>query len=161
MTASPKLLRLAVVISAFAVFLLAGSASARRQQTYVACDNAQSPDYPTLAAHPGACDLGLHQSDFESQPVRGRRFAPIALRHLRWAGWGHQHAVGHGLGCHVGLHGNAKWRSCEQVTVDVYRPEAVLPAGGAVIYQLIRVRHTSPQRRGGSFTYWYQAGADY
>lgn len=150
-----------IVIAVVASITFALPASAMARQTYVECDNAHSPDYPTVSAHPSLCNLGLAQSYYDVQPVPQKSFVGLALRGLRWNGWGNYEATAHGLACDVRANGSAVSGTCDHVTVHVYRPEAILPAGGAVIYQLLRVSHRSSRTESYSYAYWYRPGTDY
>lgn len=128
---------------------------------YMECDNAHHPSYPYVLAHPRACDLGLGQSVYQTQPVPGRAFAAIALRRLRWSNWGSHEATAHGLSCRVRTNGNAFPHTCGHVVVHVYRPQVEVPAGGAVIYRFTRVVHHRSPREPHRYTYAYQTGTDY
>lgn len=121
---------------------------------YLACDDADEPDYPSLRIAPRSCSLGLEASPYDAQPVPGhRRPHAVALKDLKWQRWGHRSARAHGRVCDV-YSGR-----CDQARVVVSKLRRVLPAGNVPIYQLIRVRHF--RHGGGSYTDWYQPGTDY
>lgn len=152
----------------FAGLLLAGlgtagftiARAAASAQRYIECDDAYRPDYPDLYAAPQSCNLGMGLSYYDVQSVPGRSFGMLGLRRLRWSGWGAYKATAHGVACNIYGNGGADWSACAKVTVNAYDPQSIGPSGGAVIYQLTRVRHT----QGGGyrqFTYWYQPGTDY
>jgi hypothetical protein len=124
------------------------------------CDSALQPDYPHLYSAPSFCNLGLDLSYYDVQPLPGQQLATLGLRALNWTGWGTSEATAHGLACDLLDTGGTDWSVCTHVTVSVYRPQSIGPAGGAVIYQRTRVKHNW----GGGynqFTYWYQPGTDY
>jgi hypothetical protein len=150
---------LLLTLFSVAMFGLAPTVAAAHR-TYTECDNAHSPDYPTVVVHPHSCNVGLGASYYDVQPVGGRSFGTIGLRRLRWHGWGRHEATAHGLACNIYGNGGANWKQCASVTVHVYRPVAVGPAGGAFIYQLMRASHTRKDAW-DRFTYWYQPGTDY
>jgi hypothetical protein len=156
------LYRLGLAVSValwFVLFTLGGTAQAIA--VYGVCDHAQATDYPLLLVAPHGCDLGLGQSYYQAQPVRGRSFTPLGLRGLRWSSWGGYQAVARGLSCDVRPNGSVKRTTCDHVTVNFYNPVSVLPAGGAVIYQLMRVFHPRTQAEPYRYGYWYQPGTDY
>lgn len=125
------------------------------------CDNAHSPDYPFLVAHPSGCDVGLAQSIYQTLPVNGRPFTAFALRRLHWSHWGRHEATAHGLACDVRSNGSAVHGTCDHVEVDVYAPRKVGPAGFLPIYRLTRVLHRRTHREAYRYGYWYQTGTDY
>jgi hypothetical protein len=134
--------------------------AAASAQTYMECDAAFQSFYPHVWAAPPLCNLGMGSSYYDVQNVPGRAWGEVALRGLRWSGWGAYEATAHGLGCDMYRSGAADWSVCTHVTVNVYDPQSIGPAGGAVIYQSIRVRHNG----GGGyhrFTWWYEPGTDY
>lgn len=104
------------------------------------CDSVRAPDYPTLAAAPRACDLGLRQSIYDVKQIRGTRQS-IYLRGLRWMGWGssHAHALGHEECSKLDGGPPDGITNCVSVTVTVSQPRVVLSDGPAPIYQLIRI----------------------
>ena len=141
----------------------AGRACAPRDlqahETYLACDNAHSHDYPTVSVRPRNCNLGLGQSMYQSQPMPGKAFSPIALRGLAWHGWGRYGAMTRGLGCNVGDNGAADMSTCGHVTMQVYKPLAIGPAGFASFtsrsFCVMRGRARSPTRtRTGTSPVW-------
>jgi hypothetical protein len=142
------------------LFFALGS-NAQATTVYAACDHAQAPDYPLLLVAPQGCDLGLSQSYYQAQPVRGRPWAVIGLRDLRWSGWGGYKTVGRGLSCDVRPNGSVKRTTCDHVAVNFYHPVSVVPAGGAVIYQRMRVLHRWRRAEPYRYGYWYQPGTDY
>jgi hypothetical protein len=137
------------------------SAIANAQQDYMTCDNAHAPDYPFVWAHPRGCDLGLSQSYFQAQPVPGRPFAALGLRHMHWKHWGSYQATAHGLGCNVRYNGSVFRRSCVHVRVDVYHPVRVGPAGFTPIYQRVRVLHRRTRAEPFYNVFWFRPGTDY
>jgi hypothetical protein len=125
------------------------------------CDNAHSPDYPTITAHPSLCNLGLAQSYYDVEPVRRRSFAALGLRHLHWRGWGRHEATAHGLSCGVHANGSVIAGTCDHVEVNVYNPQYVVPSGARFIYQRTRVLHRKTRAEPYVYGYWYQPGTDY
>jgi hypothetical protein len=125
----------------------AGVASARASASsfsgvYVACDEPRSRDYPKLAHAPNRCDLGLSESTYETQRVPGHpQPEALYLRALRWTRWGHHIATARGREACTKLDGGPPdgVTHCIDVTVTASNPQHILPAGGADIYQLIRV----------------------
>lgn len=131
------------------------TASARvHHPIYTMCDNASEPDYPFSRVAPRKCFLGLAASYYDVQPVPGhRRPHAIALKHLKWQHWGRSTARAHGTAC------NVYSMRCDRAKVVVNKPRRILPAGGRVIYQRIRVRHFPPSAH--PYTDWYEPGTDY
>jgi hypothetical protein len=138
----------------------AGSSAASAHRVYMECDRALTPLYPAVLVAPHKCNLGLRQSYYDVQPVPGRRFATGGLREMHWYNWGQRRAFGHGLACNIFANGGTKWGQCSHVTVKVFRPVSVGPAGGAYIYQRTEVIH-SQHDRWGRFRIWFEPGTDY
>lgn len=120
---------------------------------YMVCDNPSAPDYPSVISAPRSGHLGLKASVYDLQPVPGHvEPSAVTLRRLSWSGWGSFRATAHGLACRESGRSSD---GCRQVLVRVSRPAAILPAGGAVIYQLTRVRYQEGEED------FYQPGVDY
>lgn len=143
-----------------AVILAIAPSAAAAHPTYMECDRASKPDYPFVLIAPMSCNLGLSLSYYDVQPIPGRRYGTVGLRRLHWYGWGHHEAFAHGLACNIYADGRTIWSQCAHVTVHVFDPVSIGPAGGAYIYQRTEVRHTRIDhwRR---FTFWYRPGTDY
>jgi hypothetical protein len=137
----------AVVTTGLTVSPSTSVASLRARATslggvYLACDEPRSRDYPKLAHAPSRCDLGLGESTYETQRVpRHPQPEALYLRALRWKLWGHHVATARGREECSKLDGGPPdgVAHCIEVTVTVSDPQRILPAGGADIYQLIRV----------------------
>jgi hypothetical protein len=126
------------------------------RQSYLACDNRNKPDYPSLRSAPRACALGLGASEYDSSPVPGHPTPQaVRLRGLRWRHWGDFRATARGRVC------SAYGASCERARVTVVSPRSILPAGGKTIYQRIKVRHLPTTGLVGAYTDWYEPGLDY
>jgi hypothetical protein len=158
MTGGAMRLLFLALVSACVLALMPSVAAA--QQTYMECDNAHSPDYPRVTSHPATCNLGLGASYYDVKSVSGRSFGTIGLRRLQWRNWGRYGATAHGLACNIDGDGAANWNQCASVTVHVYRPVAILPAGGRLIYQRTSASHMRVDQW-HQFTYWYKPGLDY
>jgi hypothetical protein len=142
---------IAVVVT-IGLLVLYASASAEASRTYMACDNPSSPDYAKLNPAPRSCYLGLEESPYQAQRVPGHRVPPaVLLSNLHWTHWGQFTATATGRSCGPGESGEAE---CSPVVVKDSRPQAILPAGGLVIYELMRVFYSE-------FTDWYRPGVDY
>jgi hypothetical protein len=149
-----------LLVSASCAAVFAAAPATASARTYMECDAAFQSFYPHLWAAPPLCNLGMGLSYYDVQKVPGRAWGAVALRNLTWSGWGSSQATGHGMACSIYRSGAADWSQCTHVTVNVYRPVSVGPAGGALIYQRTRVRHNA----GGGyrrFTWWYEPGTDY
>lgn len=141
----------ALAIAAISSALAASVAIA--SPVYMVCDKPSAPDYPSVVSAPKDCQLGLKASVYDAQPVPGHpEPSTIALRRLTWVSWGSFRATGHGLACRQS---GRSFHGCRRVLVRTSRPHAILPAGGAVIYQLTRVRYRNGQED------FYQPGVDY
>lgn len=154
-----KALRIGVLIAV--VGGLWAPTAAQSHQVYLACDNAHASLYEIVVAHPHTCNLGLGRSIYQAQPVPGRAFAALGLRRLRWRSWGRHTASAHGLSCDIKSDGGIQRGTCDHVVVTVSRPQAIGPAGFAVIYQLIRVLHRSTRAEPYRYGYSFQPGVDY
>jgi hypothetical protein len=129
-------------------------AVALASQKYMACDTPSQPDYERLVVAPRTCYLGLERSVYEAQPVSGHPTpAAVELQGLRWTHWGQFRATARGRSCFANEEGETE---CRNVVVTDSRPERILPAGSAVIYQLMRVYYA-----GLEATDWYRPGVDY
>jgi hypothetical protein len=130
-------------------------AAAQARPTFAVCDNATSPDYPTLSQAPRSCNLGFAMSVYQAQPVSNKPFTDLRLRQLRWQRWGRYTATGRGLACS----GDG---FCYHVAIVVSHARSIAPAGGAVIYQLMVVRHEwSRAEPWNESAFWFQPGSDY
>lgn len=155
-------LRVAVIAATLTALALPAAAGASKPK-YLACDNPHSPNYPTVRQSPTNCDLGLGASFYDSQPVPGHDTPDtIGMTRLRWRHWGRNVATAHGRSCLVNPDDGrvSDPAYCGRVTVTVSKPQAIGPAGFAVIYQLIRVDH-APTAVSDSYTDYYQPGVDY
>jgi hypothetical protein len=117
---------------------------------YMTCDEVRSFDYPAVLRAPSSCDLGLGLSTYTSQTVPGHpRPEAVYLRGLRWTNWGRYVATARGREECSKLDGGPPdgITHCTEMTVTASDPQRIDSAGGAVIYQLIRVVEHYPVRK--------------
>jgi hypothetical protein len=148
-----------VIMLAFTITI--GTPALAKPQDYMVCDNAHAPLYPFVWAHPHGCDLGLGQSIYQAQPVPGRPFVPVGLRHMHWTHWGSYEATAHGIGCNMRSNGSIIASSCVSVEVSVYNAVKIGPAGFTPIYQRVRVVHHRTRARPYYAIAWFRPGTDY
>jgi hypothetical protein len=118
------------------------SSGAPSSHIFLVCDEPRTPLYPRVVPAPRSCDLGLGETVFQAQRVRGHsRPESVYIRALRWKHWGSSVTTAVGREeCSILDGGPPDGRThCNQITVTASKPVLIYSAGPSVIYQLMRV----------------------